>query len=77
MANDRMPVLVMDDENDSTICAWCPSEEYTDEAKQGQVSHGICKGHALVQRMRRQVGKVPSAVSEGAAEQRRRSLFQW
>lgn len=76
MARSELPVMVMDDENE-IICSWCDDEEYTDESKQGQRSHGICKGHAEVQRMRRQVGKVPSALNENAVEQRRRSLFQW
>jgi len=60
MARRELPVMT---DEDGVDCSWCPSTEaYTDEETQGQLSHGMCKGHALVQRMRRQVGKVPSYV---------------
>ena len=75
MAGNSRDLPVMTDE-DGAACSWCPSTEaYTDEETQGQLSHGLCGGHATIMRMRRQVGKVPSAVEENAEQERKRSLF--
>jgi hypothetical protein len=62
MARNELPVMT---DESGIACSWCPStEEYTDEQEQGQLSHGVCHGHATIMRMRRQVGKVPSYVDQ-------------
>jgi len=74
MARNDLPIMT---DESGTACSWCPSDDYTDEQEQGLLSHGICEGHSTVLRMRRQVGKVPHAIDEQAAQQRQHSLFQW
>ena len=72
MARNEQPILVMNDEED-TSCASCNQHR---GIPQGEGSHGICEPHAELAYMRYKVSKVPSAVNEQASEQRRRSLFQ-
>ena len=58
--------------SESTVmCAWCMKAQGLDL---GDGSHGICKGHAYLLRMRRQMNRTPSLLSYETAALRQYSL---
>lgn len=71
MGNIEQPIMVMTDE-DSTECAWCLRHK---GKPQGEGSHGICEVHAGLQYTRYQLSKQPSALNEGAKQQKKRSFW--
>ena len=63
----------------AVMCAWCLQEQGLISAehppKEGE-SHGICKGHAYLLRMRRQVNRMPLLINQNATVLRQYSLMQ-